>query len=626
MTEALTLAPERADSLPIEGAVDYLKRKFPDAVKDDTRQGYSGIIVDRAHLVEVARSIRDELGFNYLSSATAVDYLGIEDSMEMVYHAYRISGGGALVFKAQTDRSKPEIPSLVDVYPGADFQEREAYDLFGIHFPGHPNLKRILLWEGFDGHPLRKDWKEAYYEQDTKPFDSRWPKGYVRRAEELNVFGKNVKYPADLDLSKLSDVSEQALYGGMGLGVDVSSLAEEPDELQTDRLVVNLGPHHPSTHGVFRMVVTLEGETIVALEPVMGYLHRNHEKIGERNAWNHNMPFTDRLDYICSMSNNLGYALAVEKLLATGARYQPPTYRAEVIRVLMVELTRIVNHFWAIGFLLNDLGAFFTPALYAIAEREKILDFFEATAGSRMMCNYMRFQGVAKDLPERIRSVANHVNDKVRDFNTMDYLTELINERIPRAIDELDRYLTDSEIIKERTIGVGYLPPDMAVAYSAAGPLLRASGVPYDVRRAEPYSIYPELDFDVCVRYNGDIYDRYLIRLDEMRESVRILKQILPRLEKTRGESVYAGNKAIYMPRVPIGEAYGRVENPKGELGYYIVSQGDPKGPQNPWRYHVRAPSFINLTPLGAMCKGQKVADVVAILGSIDIVLGETDR
>ena len=374
------------------------------------------------------------------------------------------------------------------------------------------------------------------------------------------------------------------------------------------------------------MIVTLNGETIETLEPVMGYLHRNHEQIGERNAWNHNMPFTDRLDYISSMSNNHGYALAVEKLMALGARYTPPTYRAEVIRVLMVELTRIVNHFWAIGFLLNDLGAFFTPALYAIAEREKILDFFEATAGARMMCNYMRFGGVFKDIPERIHSTANLVNDKVRDFNTMQYLTDLINDSIPRAVDELDHFLTDSEIIKTRTQGVGYLPPEMAIAYSAAGPLLRSSGVPYDVRRAEPYSIYPELDFDVAVRYHGDIYDRYLLRIDEMRESIRILKQLLPRLERTTGESIFSGNKAIYMPRVPLGEAYGRVENPKGELGYYVVSQGDPKGPQNPWRYHVRAPSFINLTPLGQMCKGQKVADVVAILGSIDIVLGETDR
>ncbi|MEO8611976.1 MAG: NADH-quinone oxidoreductase subunit D [Chloroflexota bacterium] len=386
-----------------------------------------------------------------------------------------------------------------------------------------------------------------------------------------------------------------------------------------------MGPHHPSTHGVFRMILTLDGETIESLEPVMGYLHRNHEKIGERNSFLHNMPFTDRLDYISSMGNNHGYALAVEQLLSRGAKYQAPTYRAEVIRVLMVELTRIVNHYWAIGFLLNDLGAFFTPALYAIAERERILDFFEATAGSRMMCNYMRFGGVFKDIPERIRGVANLVNDMVRDFNTMDYLTELINERIPRSIDELDNFLTESEILKTRTIGVGYLPPETAIAYSAAGPLLRASGVPYDVRRAEPYSIYPELDFDVAVRYNGDIYDRYLIRLDEMRESVRILKQILPRLERTKGEAIFAGNKQ-HTPRVPVGESYGRVENPKGELGYYVVSAGDEKGPQNPWRYHVRAPSFINLTPLGAMCVGHKVADIVAILGSIDIVLGETDR
>jgi len=238
----------------------------------------------------------------------------------------------------------------------------------------------------------------------------------------------------------------------------------------------------------------------------------------------------------------------------------------------------------------------------------------------------MRFGGVFKDLPERIHSTASLLNDKVRDFDTMQYITELITEALPRAVDELDRFLTDSEIVKTRTIGVGYLPAETAIAYSAAGPLLRGSGVAYDVRRAEPYSIYPELDFDVAVRYNGDIYDRYLIRIDEMRESLRILKQILPRLEHTKGESFFAGNKAVYMPRVALGEAYGRVENPKGELGYYVVSQGDPKGPQNPWRYHVRAPSFINLTALGQMCKGQKVADVVAILGSIDIVLGETDR
>ena len=608
----------------LETAVDYLNQKFPGAITPDTRPGYSGVIVDRTQLPEIARTLKDDLGFDYLSSVTGVDYLGIEDQMEVVYHAYRTTGGSALVFKAQTPRENAEVPSLIDVWQGADFQEREIYDLYGIRFSGHPNLKRILLWDGFDGHPMRKDWKEAYYEEEHKPFESRWPKGYVRRAEELNAYGKNVKYPADLDLSKLTDTTESSVYRSMGLGVDAGDF-EEGGGIKTDKLVVNLGPHHPSTHGVFRMVIQLDGETIEQLEPVMGYLHRNHEQIGERNTYLHNMPFTDRLDYISSMSNNWGYAMAIEGLLAKGARYQPPTYRAEVIRVLMAELTRIVNHFWAIGFLLNDLGAFFTPALYAIAERERVLDFFEATAGSRMMCNYMRFGGVSKDLPDRLRGVANLVNDHVRDFNTMDYLTELINERLPRAVDDLDHFLSDSEIIRTRTIGVGYLPPELAINASAAGPLLRASGVPYDVRRAEPYGIYPELDFDIAVRQHGDIYDRYLLRLDEMRESIRILKQILPRLEATKGEPIIAGSK-LHTPRVPLGESYGRIENPKGELGYYVVSAGDPKGTQNPWRYHVRAPSFINLTALGEMSKGHKVADVVAILGSIDIVLGETDR
>ncbi len=599
----------------VAATIAALQERFPGDVKPDDRKGYSGIIVNKEKLVEIATAIRDDYGFNYLSSATAVDYLGQGDHLEMVYHAFSVPAGGpGLIFKAQTSRDNASIPSLIRVWPGADFQEREAYDLYGIRFPGHPNLKRILLWDGFEGHPMRKDWREAYYEEENKPFDTRWPSGHVFRAEEYNPFGHNVKYPAGFTLDDFNPITEQELQLGMNMGVQI----EGDPNFPTDRVTVNLGPHHPSTHGVFRMMVSLNGETIEDLQPVMGYLHRNHEKIGERNTWFGNMPFTDRLDYICSMSNNLGYALAVEQLM--GSQINVP-YRAEVIRVLMVELTRIVNHLWAIGFLLNDLGAFFTPALYAIEAREYILDFFEATAGSRMMCNYMRFGGVFKDIPERIRSVANLINDRIRDMDTMDYLKQLITERLPRVVDELDRFLTSSEIIISRTQGVGLLPPEMAIAYSAAGPLLRASGVPYDIRKAQPYSIYPELDFDVSVRYNGDIYDRYLIRMDEMRQSLRILAQILPRLEKTKGESIFGG-KSGYSIKVPAGESYGHVENPKGELGYYIVSTGGG----NPWRYHVRAPSFINLTPLGEMCKGHKVADVVAILGSIDIVLGETDR
>jgi len=613
----------------IDDAIANLKDKFPDIVTDDGRDGYSGVIVDKNQLRDVAKYIKYDLGFDYLSSATAVDYLDegqhSEDHLEMVYHAYRTSGGSALVFKAQTDRDESVVPSLVPIWRGADFQEREAYDLYGIRFTDHPNLQRILMWEGFEGYPMRKDWKEAYYEEDYKPFASRWPGGHVHRAEEKTIFGKNVQYPADIDLARLSDVSDTKLYAGFGLGVDTERLHAEHGGVETDQLVVNMGPHHPSTHGVFRMVMTLDGETVTHLEPVMGYLHRNHEKIGERNTWLHNIPFTDRLDYISSMGNNHGYVLAVEQLMAHGRRWKPPTYRAETIRILMVELSRIVNHLWAIGFWLNDLGAFFTPVLYFIQERERILDFFEATAGSRMMCNYMRFGGVFADLPQRLRSVAKLMNDRIRDYDTMKFLTEMINERIPRTIDELEEYLTENEIVQIRSIGVGYISGEDAIDYSAAGPVLRGSGVPYDVRKADPYSIYPELDFDVAVRDEGDMYARYMVRVQEMRESVRILKQILPRLEYTQGEPV-ADNNSAYADKVPLGEAYGRVENGKGELGFYVVSAGDKRASSNPWRYHVRAPSFINLTPLGKMCEGNKVADVVAILGSIDIVLGETDR
>jgi NADH-quinone oxidoreductase subunit C/D len=243
-----------------------------------------------------------------------------------------------------------------------------------------------------------------------------------------------------------------------------------------------------------------------------------------------------------------------------------------------------------------------------------------------LLYNYMRFGGVFKDIPEHIHSVANKVNDMTRDFNTIQFLTELINERLPRAIDELDNYLTDSEIMKVRSIGVGYLSPEAAIAYSTSGPIIRASGVPYDIRRADPYSIYSELDFDIALRDNGDLYDRYLIRIDEIRQSIRILKQILPRLEYTKGQPIVSGVGKQYAVRVLPGEAYNHVENPRGELGYYVVSAGEAKGAQNPWRYHVRGASFINLTALGPMSKGHKVADVVAILGSIDIVLGEVDR
>ena len=570
-----------------------LESRFPELVKPDERKGFEGYLVEPKDLVEVATVLRDELGYDYLSSITGVDYID-ENILEAVYHFFKSTGGPALTLSVQVNRDKPEIPSLLNVFPGADFQEREAWDLLGIKFTEHPDLRRILMWDGFEGHPLRKDYKEAFFNEEKKPFSNRWPEGRVFRSEDKNPYGKNVVYPDGIKKIEEYDPSvENLLYSGM-----YKFLPEEHKDLQTDYVMVNLGPQHPSTHGVFRMAVVLDGETIVALKPVMGYLHRNHEKIGERNTYLQNMPFTDRLDYLSSMANNFGYTVAVEKLL--GNKVQVPE-RAEYLRVIMAELTRIVNHVWAIGFLLNDLGAFFTPALYAMVERELILDIFEATAGSRMMCNYFRFGGVSRDVPE----------------DAFEKLKDMVFERLPRKVDDLDIYLTQNEIIRERCEGVGILSPEEAIAYSVAGPVLRASGVPYDIRRAEPYGIYDEFDFDVAVRYHGDTYDRYIIRMDEVRQSLRILQQALKRIPE--GPVIL---KNPYSIRVPEGETYGRVEAPKGELGFYLVSDGT----SNPFRYHIRSPSFINLTALEKMCVGMKVADVVAILGSIDIVLGEVDR
>lgn len=548
------------------------------------------VVVDPELLDKAGRylKLQPDLNYDYLANLTCVDY---QDCYELVYHLYSIGrpSSDPLCLKARADKRNPHAISLTGVWPGADLQEREVWDLYGVRFHGHPNLKRVLMWEGFEGHPMRRDYLEPYYEAAGKIFPSRWKEGRHQRAEERVPLGDNVKYPPGFDPSAYRPQPE--------LFKPVTS--KSVDRLKTDMIAVNLGPQHPSTHGVFRMRVVLDGERIRALEPVMGYMHRNHEKIGERNTYIMNFPYTDRLDYICSMSNNLGYAVTVEKMMGV-----KPSERAEYIRVIMAELTRLVNHFWSIGFLLNDLGAFFTPALYAIEERELILDLFEMAAGSRMMCNYMRFGGVAADLPEEFLPMADR----------------LVRERLPRAIETLDGYLTRNDILLDRCKGVGILPKDAAVAFSAAGPVLRGSGVAYDVRRAEPYSIYDRFKFDIPSLPDGDVYARYRIRIAEMRESLKILQQAIREIPSAAGEAEPA--KKLWNIRVPAGEYYGRVENPKGELGFYIVSDGT----DHPYRYHVRAPSFINLTALELMCKGHLVADVVAILGSIDIVLGETDR
>ncbi len=364
-----------------------------------------------------------------------------------------------------------------------------------------------------------------------------------------------------------------------------------------DFLEVSMGPHHPSTHGVFRMNVVLDGERVVKLTPVFGYLHRNHEKIAEKNSYLASIPYTDRLDYICSMTNNWAYVLSVEKLAGLGV-----PERAEYIRVIVGEMTRLFNHACLAGFLLQDMGALGTPLMYAFREREKILDLFEALSGSRMMCNYMRFGGCRCDLPAGWLEEAGKV---VAGFDSF--------------LDEFEALLNENEILRARSEGVGVLPRELAINAGVTGPGLRASGVNYDIRKVDRYGIYGRFKFRVPLGERGDVFDRYMVRILEMRESLQILGQAWR--EIPAGAIVDAKFKLRNL-RPKAGEAYGRIEGPKGELGFYLISDGGAA----PYRYRVRPPSLINLTVLEDMCLGHTIADVVIILGSIDIVLGEVDR
>ena len=366
--------------------------------------------------------------------------------------------------------------------------------------------------------------------------------------------------------------------------------------ITTEPIVINMGPQHPSTHGVFRMRVTFDGEVIVGLDPVFGYLHRGFDKLAEARTYTQFIPHTDRLDNLASMSNNFGYCLAVEKL----AGIQVPE-RADYIRVMIAEMMRISSHLMAVGFFLNDCGAsVYTPLLYMYREREKLLDLFDMVCGQRLTYNYMRIGGVSHDLPPEF----------------LPALKKFVRE-MPAFIDEYDQLLAENEILLARTKGIGIVAGDVAVNASLSGPILRAGGVEWDLRRKDPYSIYPRFDFDVPTAKTGDCYDRYWVRMQEMRQSVRILQQVLEQIPEgpVRAE-------VPHLVRPPKGEVYGRIEAPKGELGFYIVSDGSVA----PYRLHVRGPSFMNLTLLSEMCLGWKLADAIAILGSLDIVMGEVDR
>jgi len=384
-------------------------------------------------------------------------------------------------------------------------------------------------------------------------------------------------------------------------------------------ITINMGPQHPSTHGVLRLIIELDGETVVSLKPVMGYLHTGMEKIMEAKSYTKSITVTDRMDYLSPLGNNMAYVGAVERLMGLTL-----PERAQTLRVILLELARISSHLVWLGTHAIDLGAM-SVFLYCFREREKLLDVNDMVAGSRMTPSYFRVGGFFQDVPD---TFAPYVKKFVDEF--------------PSSLDEYHNLLTKNRIWMKRTIDVGKITAEQAVALSVTGPTLRGSGLSYDVRKAQPYCGYETYQFDVPLGKNGDVYDRYLCRMAEMRQSLHIIRQGLDRLRPgpvrsdnpylfpARREDVKSGMEELIFHfkimsegfRPPIGDSYFSIESPKGELGFYVASDGEPL----PYRVRVRPPSFINLQALETMCVGRMVADVVACIGSIDIVLGEVDR
>ena len=375
-------------------------------------------------------------------------------------------------------------------------------------------------------------------------------------------------------------------------------MAVEPgQDLETVDMLLNMGPQHPSTHGVFRMILKVDGELIYDVEPVIGYLHRGSEKLCERENYRQIVTLFDRLDYISNFNSELVFVMAAEKLMDLDV-----PERALLIRVILCELNRISSHMVFYGAYGTDVGIFGTAFMYGFIEREQIQQVFESVSGARMMHSYFRIGGVAQDVPE-------------------DFIPRVgaLLDALKQGIDRCDKLLTYNEVFLERTIGIGKLPADEAVGFGVSGPTLRASGVPHDVRVDDPYLVYDRFGFEIPIGNNGDCWDRYWVRIEEMRQSVRIIEQALGMMEP--GAILNRVHKFGFV-KPPVGEVYVRAENPRGDFGVYLVSEGR----ETPYRVKVRAPSFSNLMALKRMVEGEYIADAVVILGSIDIVLGEVDR
>ncbi len=563
--------------------VQTLLEKFPESVSPapDFRDE-EAVCVAREGLPEVLRFLYADPDTEYrlLEDICGADYPEREKRFEAVYHLYSVKTARHLRLKVGIGEEDPTLPTATGIWKAADWFEREAFDQYGIRFEGHPNLRRILNHEEFVGHPLRKDYPIKGRQKLTRPSNLGW---------------------------------DERKSAGNGGGSDAE--AGQPEQM-----ILNIGPAHPTTHGTLRVLARLEGETILEADPEIGYLHRGFEKTAETLTYQQVIPLTDRLNYVSAMMNNVGYCRAVEKLLGIEV-----SKRVQYIRVIVSELSRIIDHLVCIAANIVDIGAL-TPYWYCFRERENVYELLEALCGARMTTSYTRIGGLAHDLPD----------------GWVDKCREYIRERVPRGIEETDTLITKNRIFVDRTMGVGAISGEDALNWGFTGPCLRASGVPFDVRKANPYYDYDKFDFDIPVGSNGDTYDRYLVRMEEMRQSLRIIEQALDglpegpisiedrRISLPEKEAVYTKFGALVQHTKlivdgilpPEGEIYSVTEAANGVLGFYIVSDGTKR----PYRIKVRPPCFAIFQALPQLTEGSMIADLIATVGSLNIIAGELDR
>jgi NADH-quinone oxidoreductase subunit C/D len=560
--------------------VDRLRERFGAAIISASQfRGDLAIYVKAAAIKEICFWLRDtpDMEFDLLVDICVVDYWTRSPRFDLVYHLYSLNCGQRVRLKATVAEDKPEIDSVVEVWKGANWFEREGYDLFGIKFLGHPDLRRILCHEEFIGHPMRKDY----------PPGLRHP---MHRQFNLEVVDP-----------------EEAMR----------AIAEIKDPIE-ESIVINIGPSHPATHGAFRIEARLSGETIIDSDLEIGYLHRQFEKMAETHTYWQVIPYCDRLNYVSAFMNSAAFTFAMEKLIGIEA---PP--RAQAIRLILSEFSRIMDHLVNIGTGMVDMGLM-SSFWYLFEPRERIYTLIESCCGARLMAAYSRIGGLIEDVPS--------------DF--VDQCRNLLKS-IPKFINDADRMITHNEIARNRLKVSGISPAD-AIEYGFTGPCLRATGVPYDVRKAQPYWGYDQIEFDIPIGNHGDPYDCYLVRMEEMLQSLRIISQVL---ENLPGGPVMIDDRRVALPPKqgvytniedlmnhfklimhgilpPVGEVYSYTEAANGELGFYIVSDGTKR----PYRIKVRPPCFAIYQAYPLMVKGRMLPDAIAVLGSLNIIAGELDR